>query len=193
MRLWRASLIVLTVVALAGGIYAPAASASSTINSNTTATLRLATGQSVAVTGSVALTVERFEVDDDSIVLVARLNGQLSGTLLGLPVTATFTNVRVVAAITNLQANCAAGTLSFNYRVTVPTQGISVTIGGISIPLRGAVTLRGSVAISASQIADEDLRAAVGTLICEIEQLLQGGAGFDDVVAVLNAVLSKLP
>lgn len=193
MRRWREFLIATAIVVLAAGAYTPAAAAAPTVASNATASLSLADGQSVAVTGSVALTIQHFEVDDDSIVLVGRLNGQLSGTLAGIPVTATFSNVRVVAAITNLQASCAAGTLSFNYRVTVPTQGISVTVGGTAVPLRGAITLRGSVAISTSQIADEDLRAAVGALICEIEALLDGGVNLDDVVAALNTVLSKLP
>ena len=186
---------VAAVAVLTGGVFVPAAEASPTVRSDANATLTLAGGQSLSVAGNLALTVQRFEVGDDSIVVVARLSGQLSGTLAGIPVTATFTNVRVVAAITNLQANCAAGTLSFKYRVTVPTQGIAVTIGGVPVPLRGAVTLRGSVALSTAQIAeiDPDLAAAVGELICQIETLLQTGASLEDVVAALNAVLANLP
>jgi uncharacterized Fe-S cluster-containing protein len=83
--------------------------------------LTLAGGQTVTASGSVELTIQRLSVDDGSIVLVDGLNG----TLTAGSVTATFTNVRIVAAITNLQANCEAGTLSFNYRVTVPTRGIN--------------------------------------------------------------------
>lgn len=193
MRHWREFFVLVTVAVLAAGAYAPPAAAAPTVTSNTTATLTLTGGQSVAVSGSVALTIQHFEVDDDSIVLVARLSGQLSGTVAGIPVAATFTNVRVVAAITNLQANCAAGTVSFNYRVTVPTQGISVTVGGVPVTLRGAVTLRGSLAIATSQIADPELAAAVGALICEIERLLASGASLEDVVVALNAVLNRLP
>jgi len=178
----------LAVVVLAAASYAPSAGAATTLSSSTTATLRLSDGETVTASGSLALSVQRFSVNDDSIVLV----GQVSGTLAAGPVTATFTNVRVVAAITNLQANCEAGSLSFNFRVTVPTRGISVTVDGISVQLRGAVTLRGSVAIATADIADEELRAAVGDLICQIDQLLEGGASLDDVVAALNAVLSQL-
>jgi len=192
MKRLRAVLIALTA-ALALGVATPAAQAAATVNSSTSATLTLATDQTVQVAGSLSLTVDRFEANDDSIVLVARLNGQVSGTLAGIPVSATFNNVRVVAAMTNLQANCDAGTLSFNYRVTVPTQGITVTVAGINVPLRGAVTLRGSVTIATSQIADEGVADVVGALICEIDDLLEGGATLDDVVAVLNRVLSNLP
>jgi hypothetical protein len=187
--------VVAAVAVLAGGVFAPAAEASPTVTSNANATLTLVGGQSVSVAGNIALTVQRFEVDDDSIVLVGRLSGQLSGTLEGVPVTATFSNVRVVAAITNLQANCAAGTLSFNYRITVPTRGITVTVGGLPVQLRGAITLRGSVAITTAQIAEIDagLAEAVGTLICQIETLLETGVPLEDVVAALNAVLNSLP
>ena len=183
-------LTLFAVVALAFAANAPAAAAS-TVGSTTTVTFSLASGEKVAAAGDLKLTIQNFRVDDRSIVLVARV----SGTAVAGPVAATFTNVRIVAAITNLRADCAAGTLSFNFRATVPTRGIAVTVAGVPVEVRGALTLRGSVTISTAAIAtvDPELAATVGALICEIEALLTGGASLDDVVARLNAVLSNLP
>ena len=194
MSRWRSTLSITALVVLAFASYAPAATASPTLASATTATLSLPSGETVTASGDLDLTVQNFNLNDRSIVLVARV----SGTLSAGPVEATLTNVKIVAAITNLQANCASGTLSFNYRATVPTKGISVTVGGATVQLRRAVTLRGSVTISTADIDPTldptgELTAAVGRLICEIETLLATGASLDAVVAELNAVLSSLP
>jgi hypothetical protein len=194
MRGWRQILVAIGVVVVSAAMYAPTAGAATTLSSSATATLTLSSGQTVTASGSVALTIQQFSVNDNSIVLVGRLNGTLTAVTSFGTVTATFTNVRVSAAITNLRADCGAGTLSFNYRVTVPTKGISVTVDGTPVPLRGAVTLRGSVTITTAEIAaiDPDLATAVGTLICDIETLLNTGPSLDAVVADLNAVLAEL-
>jgi hypothetical protein len=189
MRRWRPTLFITALVVLAVASYAPAPAAASTLTSNTTATLSLAGGETLTVSGNLQATIQNFNVNDDSIVVVARVSGTLSaGTVV-----ATFTNVKIVAAIRNLEASCASGTLSFSFRVTIPTKGISVTVGGVPVSLRGAVTLRGSVVISTADIADPELAAAVGELICQIETLLETGASLDAVVAELNTVLSTLP
>ena len=195
MRRWGYKSLLIAVVAVSAAFYAPAAGAATTLTSPVNATVTLASGQTVSVGGTVALTIQQFKVNDKSIVLVARLGGTLTAvTPLGT-VSATFTNVRVNAAITNLQANCAAGTLGFNFRITIPTSGVNVTVAGVPLTLRGAVTLRGSVAISTADIAaiDPELARLVGALICDLQTLLATGGSLDAVVADLNAVLAALP
>ena len=193
MKRWGYKSLLIAVVAVSAAFYAPAAGAATTLTSPVNATVTLASGQTATVSGGVELTVQQFKVNDKSIVLVARLGGTLTAvTPLGT-VAATFTNVRVNAAITNLQANCTAGTLSFNFRITIPTGGVNVTIDGVGVTLRGAVTLRGSVAISTADIADPALAQLVGDLICDIQTLLATGGSLDAVVADLNAVLAAFP
>jgi len=187
-------LVVVAAVVVAA-IYFPAAAAARTLTSSANAKLTLSTGQTLNASGSVALTIQQFNVNDKSIVLIGRVNGTLTANVSTLgTVTATFTNVKVVAQVTNLQANCSAGTLSFNYRVTIPTSGISVTVNGTPVPLRGAVTLAGSVSISTAQIAaiSPTLATAVGQLTCDIETLQQTGGSLDAIVADLNAILAEL-
>ena len=196
MKGWGQKLMLLVaVVASAAAAYAPAAGAATKLSSPVSATLTLASGQTVTVSGNVELTIQQFQVNDRSIVLVARLSGTLTAETSLETVTAIFTNVKVNAAITNLQADCDAGTLSFNYRLTIPTSGISVTVDDVPVPLRGAVTLRGSVAISTVQIAavDPALAQIVGELICDIDTLLSTGGSLDAIVADLNAIVSSLP
>jgi hypothetical protein len=79
-------------------------------------------------------------------VAAASLNGTLTGTTsAGDTVTATFTNTKVVLTVSNLQANCSAGTLSFDFRAVIPPSGVEVTVNGAPVSLKKAVVLTGSV------------------------------------------------
>lgn len=192
-RGWVKGLAVVAAT-MAAVVYIPAAAAATTLSSHVNAKLTLATGQTLTASGDIALTIQQFNVNDRSIVLIGRVNGTLTADVAGLGVTATFNNVKVVAQVTNLQANCSAGTLSFNYRVTIPTSGITVTVGGTQVQLRGAVTLGGSVSISTAQIAaiSPELAIAVGQLICDIQTVQQTGGSLDAIVADLNAIVAEL-
>jgi hypothetical protein len=68
MRRWRPTLFITALVVLAVASYAPAPAAASTLTSNTTATLSLAGGETLTVSGNLQATIQNFNVNDDSIV-----------------------------------------------------------------------------------------------------------------------------
>jgi hypothetical protein len=106
--------------------------------------LTLSTGETVTVSGPLSVAITQFKVQGGKIVAVATLNGSLTGTTSsGDTVTATFTNTKVVLTVSNLQASCSAGTLSFDFRGVIPPSGLEVTVNGVPVSLKKAVVLRG--------------------------------------------------
>ena len=188
-------LAVLAFVLLA--VAAPAASAApptgTVLTVPTNATLTLSTGETVTVTGSLEVAISQFKVQGDKIVAVATLNGTLIGTTsAGDTVTATFTNAKVVLRISNLQASCSAGTLSFDVRAVIPPSGVEVTVNGAPVSLKKAVVLTGSVMVSTASISDPRVAGRVGALICQLDSLLRSGGSLEAIVDRLNQLLRVL-
>ena len=155
--------------------------------------LTLSTGETVTVSGSLSVTIKQFKVQGGKLVAVATLNGTLIGTTsAGDTVTATFTNAKVVLTITNLQANCSAGTLSFDFRAVIPPSGVEVTVNGAPVSLKKAVVLTGSVTVSTASISDPSVAGRAGALICQLDRLLKSGASLDATVDRLNQLLRVL-
>ena len=155
--------------------------------------LTLSTGDTVTVSGSLSVAITQFKVQGGKIVAGATLNGSLSGTTSsGDTVTATFTNTKVVLTISNLQANCSAGTLSFDFRAVIPPSGVDVTVNGVPVSLKKAVVLTGSVTVSTASISDPSVAGRAGALICQLDSLLKSGASLDAIVDKLNQLLRVL-
>jgi hypothetical protein len=155
--------------------------------------LTLSTGETATVSGSLSVTITQFKVQDGKIVAVANLNGTLTGTTsAGDTVTATFTNAKVVLTVSNLQANCSAGTLSFDLRAVIPPSGVEVTVNGAPVSLKKAVVLTGSVTVSTASIADPSVAGRAGALICQLDSLLKSGASLEAIVDKLNQLLRVL-
>ena len=155
--------------------------------------LTLSTGETVTVSGSLSVAITQFKVQGDKIVAVATLNGTLIGTTsAGDTVTATFTNARVVLRISNLQASCSAGTLSFDVRAVIPPSGVEVTVNGAPVSLKKAVVLTGSVMVSTASISDPRVAGRVGALICQLDSLLRSGGSLEAIVDRLNQLLRVL-
>ena len=155
--------------------------------------LTLSTGETVTVSGSLSVAITQFKVQGDKIVAVATLNGTLIGTTsAGDTVTATFTNAKVVLRISNLQASCSAGTLSFNFRAVIPPSGVEVTVNGAPVSLKKAVVLTGSVMVSTASISDPRVAGRVGALICQLDSLLRSGGSLEAIVDRLNQLLRVL-
>jgi hypothetical protein len=155
--------------------------------------LTLSTGETATVSGSLSVTITQFKVQDGKIVAVANLNGTLTGTTsAGDTVTATFTNAKVVLTVSNLQANCSAGTLSFDLRAVIPPSGVEVTVNGAPVSLKKAVVLTGSVTVSTASISDPSVAGRAGALICQLDSLLKSGASLEAIVDKLNQLLQVL-
>ena len=155
--------------------------------------LTLSTGETVTVSGSLSVAITQFKVQGDKIVAVATLNGTLIGTTsAGDTVTATFTNAKVVLRISNLQASCSAGTLSFYVRAVIPPSGVEVTVNGAPVSLKKAVVLTGSVMVSTASISDPRVAGRVGALICQLDSLLRSGGSPEAIVDRLNQLLRVL-
>ena len=155
--------------------------------------LTLATGETVTVSGPLSVAITQFKVQDGKIVAVASLNGTFTGTTsTGDTVTATFTNTKVVLSVSNLQASCSAGTLSFDFRAVIPPSGLEVTVNGAPVSLQKAVVLSGSVTVSTASIADPSVAGRAGALICQLDSLLKSGASLEAIVDKLNQLLRVL-
>ena len=77
--------------------------------------MTLSTGETVTVSGPLSVAITKFKVQGGKLVAVATLNGTVTGTTsAGDTVRATSTNAKVVLTVSNLQASCSAGTLSFD-------------------------------------------------------------------------------
>ena len=155
--------------------------------------LTLATGETVTVSGPHSAAITQFKAQGDKIVAVATLNGTLTGTTsTGDTVTATFTNTKVVLSVSNLQASCSAGTLSFDVRGVIPPSGVEVTVNGAPVSLKKAVVLVGSVTVSTASIADPSVAGRAGALICQLDSLLRSGGSLEAIVDRLNQLLRVL-
>jgi hypothetical protein len=155
--------------------------------------LTLSTGETATVSGSLSVAITQFKVQGGKLVAVASLNGTLTGTTsAGDTVTATFTNTKVVLTISNLQASCSAGTLSFDVRTVIPPSGLEVTVNGAPVSLKKAVVLTGSVTVSTASIADPSVAGRAGALICQLDSLLKSGGSLEAIVDKLNQLLRVL-
>jgi hypothetical protein len=195
----RLSILTLAAAALlaVGPAAAPAtASAGTAFTVPLNTSLTLSSGETVTVSGSLSFAIAQFKVQDGQIVANATLNGSLIGTTTSLgTVTATFSNAKVVLKISNLQANCQAGTLSFDFKAVVPSNGVDVTVNGEPVSLKGPIKLSGHVSISTTEVAelaDAATAAKVGAIICRIDALLHNGGSVDQIVNQLNALLNAL-
>ena len=185
-----------SLVLLAAVVFASPATAASGTTFNATippTSLKLSTGGTVTVSGTVSVAIAQFTVQDGAIVADATLTGSLTGqTSTGDMVTASFTNTRVVARVTNLQADCRAGTVSFNLSAVVQPNGVDVSVNGSPVALRGPIRLTVPIAVSTADISDPATAGRVGAIICRLDARLDGGGSLDQIVNQLNALLKAL-
>jgi len=155
--------------------------------------LKLSTGETVTVSGSLDVAIAQFNVQDGKIVANATLSGTLMGTTSSNEtVVATFTNTRIVARVTDLQADCQAGTLSFTLHAVVPANSVDVTVNGTPVSLKGPIKLKVPIAISTAEISDPATAGKVGAIICKSDSLLKSGGSLDQIVNQLTALLRAL-
>ncbi len=192
----RRSILALVAAGLLaiGPTATPAAASAATVFSVPLTTLvTLSSGETVTVSGTLNVAIAQFKVQDSQIIANATLNGSLTGTTSSLgTVNGAFTNTKVVLKITHLQANCQAGTLSFDFTAVVPSSGVDVTVNGEPVSLKGPIRLSGTISISTATISDPATAAKVGAIICRIDALLKSGASLDQIVNQLNALLNAL-
>jgi Ca2+-dependent lipid-binding protein len=188
----------LLVLSAAVVLASPAGAASTASGTLLTATipstsLKLSTGETVTVRGELSVAIAQFNVQDGKIVTNATLAGSLTATTSsGETVVVTFTNTRIVARVTDLQADCQAGTLSFTLQALVPTNSVDVTVNETPVSLKGPIKLTVPIAISTADISDPATAGKVGAIICQIDRLLKSGGSLDRIVNQLNALLRTL-